>query len=138
MSGWLLDTNVLIDLVLGAPKTVEQNFAAAVAASTPIHLSSISLFGFRFGAERSRRRDFQLAALERFLLRVAVVDFDQADASIAALLKASLAARGRPIDAFDVLIAAQALSRNLTVATAKLREFARVEGLKVRDWRATA
>jgi tRNA(fMet)-specific endonuclease VapC len=39
-----------------------------------------------------------------------------------------------PIGPFDTLIAAQAKARNLTLVTNNIREFQRVDGLRVEDW----
>lgn len=41
---------------------------------------------------------------------------------------------GRPIGAYDVLIAGQALSRKLTLVTCNTKEFARVKELAWEDW----
>lgn len=138
MSDILLDTNVLIDLVFDRSEAVSRRFSAALVAGEPLYLSAVSLFEYRFGAERSRRRSFQLEALERFLATVAVVEFVGADAERAALLKATLSPRGQMIGPYDLLIASQALERNLALATGNLREFSRVEGLVVQDWGAGA
>lgn len=45
-----------------------------------------------------------------------------------------MAAAGRPIGAYDVLIAGQALVRALTLVTHNTGEFQRVPGLRVEDW----
>lgn len=134
MSQTLLDTNVLIDLVFERSEPLSQRFSAALLAGDDLYLSTISLYEYRFGAERSRRRAFQLEALERFLSSVAVIDFDSADAARAALVKGALASRGAMIGSYDLLIAAQALERDLVVATGNLREFSRVDGLVCDDW----
>jgi tRNA(fMet)-specific endonuclease VapC len=39
-----------------------------------------------------------------------------------------------PIGPFDTLIAGQALARGMTLVTANMREFSRVEGLRLEDW----
>jgi tRNA(fMet)-specific endonuclease VapC len=137
VSGWLLDTNVLIDLVFARSPQPAARFTAELEAARPMFLSSISLFEFRFGAERSRRRAFQLEALDRFLASVAVIEFGDADARSAALIKGELAEAGTPIGPYDLLIAAQAKVRDLTVATGNGREFSRVPGLSVEDWNAS-
>ena len=134
MSGWLLDTNVLIDLIFGSSNPLEERYAEELKFNAPILLSAISLFEFRFGAEQSRRRDFQLEALRRFLASAAVVEFDDRDAHEAALLKVALASQGTPIGGYDLLIAAQARVRALTVVTANTREFVRVPGILLEDW----
>lgn len=138
MSEVLLDTNVLIDLVFERSEILSRRFSAAAAGGDSLHLSAISLYEYRFGAERSRRRAYQLEALERFLSVVAIVDFGSEDAERMALIKADLAARGTMIGSYDLLIAAQAATRTLTVVTGNLREFSRIPGLTVEDWSSGA
>jgi len=135
LNGWLLDTNVLIDLVFGGHAALSRRYAEAIAAGVVLCVSSVSIFEFRFGAERSRRREFHLEALRRLLESATVIDFDQEDAEVAAAVKSALAALGTPIGPYDLLIASQALSRDLAVATGNTREFARVAGLAIEDWR---
>jgi tRNA(fMet)-specific endonuclease VapC len=51
-------------------------------------------------------------------------------------VRARLALIGRPIGPYDVLIAGQALARQLTLVTHNPAEFGRIEGLAVEDWEA--
>ncbi len=43
---------------------------------------------------------------------------------------------GTPIEPYDLQIAAIALANNLILVTHNVREFSRVEGLKIEDWEA--
>lgn len=43
---------------------------------------------------------------------------------------------GTPIRPYDLQIAAIALANNLILVTHNIREFSRVEGLKIEDWEA--
>ena len=61
---------------------------------------------------------------------------DMPTARARAELWAGLAAAGTPVGAHDLGIAATAISRGLSLATANRREFARVPGLVVEDWLA--
>ena len=45
-------------------------------------------------------------------------------------------ASGRPIGPMDTLIAAHALSLDVTIVTHNLREFSRIASLRVEDWLA--
>ena len=45
-----------------------------------------------------------------------------------------LKAAGTPIGANDLWIACHALSQNATLVTHNVREFERIEGLRVEDW----
>jgi len=49
-------------------------------------------------------------------------------------VRAQLERVGRPIGAYDLLIAGQALQRGYTLVTANAREFARVKGLRWENW----
>jgi len=51
-----------------------------------------------------------------------------------AKIRAHLELRGQIIGANDLWIAAQTVSRNLTLVTENLREFRRVPGLKIENW----
>jgi len=60
--------------------------------------------------------------------------FDDEDAQSAGAIRAALEVRGKPIGAYDLLIAGQALARKFTLVTANVKEFARVKGLVWQDW----
>ncbi|MHB0954472.1 MAG: PIN domain-containing protein [Allorhizobium sp.] len=49
-------------------------------------------------------------------------------------LRAELGGAGTPIGPYDVVIAGQALSRDMTLVTRNLREFPRVPELRLEDW----
>ena len=66
---------------------------------------------------------------------ISVLPFEREDALVAAQLRASLNSQGTPIGAYDLLIAACALRRGLKIVTHNAREFARVGGLGLEDWR---
>jgi tRNA(fMet)-specific endonuclease VapC len=81
-------------------------------------------------------RDVQ-ANLDRInALEFEIVPFDDEDARCAGQIRAALATAGTPIGPYDVLIAGQALARDLTLVTHNTREFARVDGLHLEDWEA--
>ena len=41
---------------------------------------------------------------------------------------------GKPIDSFDLLIAATALENDLILVTNNLKHFSRIPGLKIENW----
>lgn len=69
-------------------------------------------------------------------LKFPVLDFDRDDARQAGVIRAELSTRGMPIGPYDVLIAGQAVARDLTLVTRNTREFSRVPGLRLADWEA--
>jgi tRNA(fMet)-specific endonuclease VapC len=50
------------------------------------------------------------------------------------LIRADLESAGKVIGPYDLLIAGQAMARQLTLVTANVSEFSRVMGLKWQDW----
>jgi tRNA(fMet)-specific endonuclease VapC len=88
------------------------------------------------GLAVNAKRGAKLApVMQAFLSAVITLPFDVADAQAAAGIRAALKTRGRPIGAYDLLIAGTALARGLVVVTSNVGEFGRVSGLLVEDWR---
>lgn len=126
---YLPDTNVLIALMFGRDPIYSRFKRIPVGE---FGLSAIVQFELFFGAVNGNRREESLAALER--LQFPLVPLDEQDAFRAAEIRARLRSIGSPIGPYDVLIAGQALARDLTLVTRNIREFARVEGLRVENW----
>lgn len=129
---YLLDTDICINLIRKRPPHLLQRFTNY--ATTDIAVSSITIAELRYGVYRSSKQLQNQQALEQFLIPLVLLDFDY-DASVAyGRLRAYLEAQGTPIGALGILIAAHALSRQLTVITNNTREFARVPELVVENW----
>jgi tRNA(fMet)-specific endonuclease VapC len=60
--------------------------------------------------------------------------FEEEDGRIAGAIRGAIEAAGRPIGAYDLLIAGQALRHKATLITANVREFSRIKGLDWKDW----
>ena len=128
---YLPDSNVLIGLFAGV-ESISTRFRHFPA--NEFGLSAVVLHELLFGAYKSRRQTENLQRLEQ--LRLTPVPFEAGDALRAAEIRAALKNAGRPIGPYDVLIAGQALARDLIVVTANTREFLRVQGLRVENWEA--
>jgi tRNA(fMet)-specific endonuclease VapC len=96
-------------------------------------ISSVVEMEVLFGIELKPQFSY-LPALKALLRELPVVNFDSASAVQAAKIRAQLQRIGRPIGAYDGLIAATALAHGLIVVTHNTREFSRVEGLVLEDW----
>ena len=129
---YLLDTNVCIALIGTRSLAVRQR-AAAIGMSE-LTVSTVSVFELWYGVSKSRRVARNGAKLSDFLLPLGILDLDDEDARRAGAVRAELEENGSPIGPYDVLIAAQALRRALTLVTANEREFKRVRGLAVENW----
>lgn len=132
---YLLDTNACIALINGEPPTVRVRMQRASATGAHILVSSIALFELWYGVAKSTKQDFNRKRIEAFLSGpILVLAFDEADSRVAGSIRAILEASGKPIGAYDVLMAGQALRHHLTLVTANVREFSRVKGLAWQDW----
>jgi tRNA(fMet)-specific endonuclease VapC len=105
---YLLDTNTIIRYLNGRAPNVR------------VRLSAVPLT--------------ELATQDQLLALIDVIPFDQAAADAYGQIRATLEQRGRPIGANDLLIAATALSRQMTLVTHNTGEFSRVAGLLLDDW----
>jgi tRNA(fMet)-specific endonuclease VapC len=132
---YLLDTCVISDFVKGEPGTVQRLLALTphdVVVSTITHFE-VS-YGLALDRSRARRLRPKLAA---FFDSAHSVGFEREDADEAAAVRAELRKRGTPIGPYDVLLAGTARRRDLTLVTANVDEFARVQRLRLESWRAT-
>jgi tRNA(fMet)-specific endonuclease VapC len=135
MTTYLLDTNACIALINGTEITLRRRFQRAVARESVILLSSIVAFELWYGVSKSQRKDSNRKRLEAFLAGpLEWTLFDEDDARAAGTVRAELEAVGRPVGAYDVLLAGQARRRSATLVTSNAKEFARVRGLKWEDW----
>ena len=131
---YLLDSDTGIAVLRGRPRRPRVEIEARLRNGELVSLAAAAAFEMRYGIYHGHGRPDQLERLEELEGRIPVVAFDALDADAAARAAASLARRGLPIGPYDVLIAGQALARDLTLVTGNTREFGRVEGLRVEDW----
>ncbi len=137
MKTYLLDTNACIALINGTTPGVRQRFQRAIAKDRTVLLSSVAVYELWYGVAKSQQREKNAQRLETFLagpMEWAHLDAD--DAREAVDVRAELERAGKPIGAYDVLLAGQARRRGAILVTANAREFARVVGLTSEDWSA--
>jgi tRNA(fMet)-specific endonuclease VapC len=132
---YLLDTNACIALINGQPAAVRTRLQKADAAGARVLISSIAVFELWYGVAKSARTEFNRKRLETFLAGpVTPLPFEDADAETAGSIRATLEGAGKPIGAYDLLMAGQAIRHHLTLVTTNVREFARIKGLSWQDW----
>jgi tRNA(fMet)-specific endonuclease VapC len=131
-----IDTNVAIAALNGRPVQVIDRLAEALSRGL-VALPAPSLHELWYGAAKSARISENIERIERFLSgEIVVLPFDAEDAREAGFIRAHLKPLGIPIGNYDVLIAAQALRRGMTLVSANVGEFERVPGLIVVNWMA--
>ena len=129
--GYLLDTNILSDLIRNPFGPVAQRIEAVGAKA--VCTSIIVAAELRYGCAKKGSPRLQ-ALVEDILATIPVLPLEvPADADYGRQ-RAQLEASGQPIGGNDLLIAAHALALGLTLVTHNTREFSRIAGLQVEDW----
>ena len=131
MSAYLLDTNIISDLV----RNPSGSAARRIEHVDPGDLctSIIVAAELRYGcAEKGSAK--LLARVESVLTFIPVLPLDvPADGEYGGI-RAELEAAGQIIGMNDLLIAAHAYALKVTLVTNNVREFSRIRGLKVDNW----
>jgi tRNA(fMet)-specific endonuclease VapC len=132
MTRYLLDANAVIALL----NDTTSNAARRVRREQPgdVAIPAIVAHELLYGAFKSRRVAQNLAMIDA--LQFVVLEFDKEDARQAGAIRAVLASKGTPMGPYDVLIAGQAVARNLILVTHNTQEFGGVPGLRFEDWQA--
>jgi len=128
---YLLDTDTLIYALKGEP-TVLDNFRQH--ATEPKAVSVITYGELVFGAQASQRVTENLAKVYRLKEIFPLVDVTPVVMDIFGALKADLRKNGTPVDDFDLLIGATALTLGYRVVTNNERHYAKIPGLEVVNW----
>ena len=129
---YLLDTNTCIYIIKRKPEKVIKRFLEFKPGD--IGISSITVAELKYGIEKSSRRDENIIALKQFLQPLLIFHYTDEDAEVYGKIRAILEAKGIPIGAMDLLIASQAVSRNLILVTNNENEFRRVKGIRIENW----
>ena len=133
MSGYLLDTNVLSEVMRKRPS---RSVMARLASVSPLrlHTSVVCVMELRYGAARHPRRRLWEQIEQRILPRISVLPFDDAASLLAGDVLAALKRRGETVGVEDVMIRSTALARGLVLVTRNIRHLARIEHLRVESW----
>lgn len=123
---FLLDSNVLIAAAVGIGGT---RLRARMAACDEGDIVTSAIVYAEVVLGSARGKPSSLDRLARFVEEVPVLEFDVA---------AALAYAGLPFRraSYDLLIAAHAISRGLTVVTDNVGDFSDLPGLSVENWLA--
>lgn len=128
---YLLDTNTCVYAIKLRPSVIDR---LRSLSPDDLGVSAVTLAELWFGARKSSRPARTRASVDAFLRPFEVLVFGRNSAEAYAEIRLDLERAGRPIGERDLLIAAIARSRGLTVVTHNLGEFKRIVGLRVEDW----
>jgi tRNA(fMet)-specific endonuclease VapC len=133
MPGYLLDTNIVSDLIKRPSGPVARKIAERGEGS--VCTSIIVAAELRYGAAKSGSEALA-HRIELLLSAFEILALEPPADTCYGRLRQHLNALGLPIGPNDLLIAAHALATNLTLVTANVREFERVPRLRIENWLA--
>ena len=131
MLKYLLDTNIAIYVIKRRPMEVLERFNRHAGH---LSMSVISYAELIHGVEKSSIPERNFRVLEDFCSRLTLLDYGQKSAAHYGDIRAELERKGTPIGVNDLHIAGHARSEGLTLVTNNLKEFERVEGLRLENW----
>jgi tRNA(fMet)-specific endonuclease VapC len=127
LSGYLLDTNIISDVIRNpagfAARRIEQIDPKDICTSIVVAAE------LRYGCARKGSAKL-LAKVEALLDTIPVLPLDSQYGGI----RSALEAAGQTIGLNDLLIGAHAHALGLTLVTDDMREFIRIRGLSVENW----
>jgi tRNA(fMet)-specific endonuclease VapC len=131
MIKYMLDTCTCIYTIKNRPAEVREAFRRHHGQ---LCISAVTLMELIKGVEKSEKPEANLEVIEGFAARLSVLDFDRNAAVHSGQIIAALELRGEKIGAYDSQIAGHARSQGLIIVTNNIREFSRVDGLRLENW----
>lgn len=128
---YLLDTNIISELIK-KPRGIIFSRIQSIGEEK-ICTSIIVACELKFGA-RKKNSSQLLERIEIILDSIEVLPLTDPVEEYYAEIRTYLEQQGTSIGSNDLLISAHALTLDLTVVTANVREFSRVPNLKVENW----
>ena len=129
---YLLDTNICIFAMKNTYPALSQKLFRILPSE--IFVSSVTVGELEYGCYKSKWGERTKSIMNLFLAAYTILPFDRDDAAVFGRIRAELAKEGSPIGLYDLQIAAQGISKCLTVVTHNTGEFSRVSGIQLEDW----
>ena len=131
MLNFLLDTNICIYAIKKRSDNIRRAFTEN---EDRMAISCVTLMELIYGAEKSQEPERNLADIESFASRLALLTFDSKAAMHAGQVRAELERKGMPIGGYDLMIGGHARAEGLILVTNNTRELKRVAGLRIENW----
>ena len=129
---FLIDTNICIYIMNKRPPEVIHRFKNMEVGQ--IGISTITVSELSYGASKSNLPKQNFKRLEEFLAPFEIIPYSQSASKYYGEIRSRLENQGNVIGPLDLLIAAHALSENLTLVTNNEKEFKRIKSLKIENW----
>ena len=129
---YLLDTDILVDLLRGDPIIVE-NLKQKRIVIGEAFISVLSVFELTEGAYLANR-EAELILTRELINSLNVLNLNQKIASEAGKISSFLKKKGKNIGVGDILIGAIAITENKTIITRNVKHFSAMLDLKMISW----
>ncbi len=131
MLKYMLDTNIAIYVIKHRPVAALETFNRNAGQ---LCISSITVAELMHGVEKSTMPEHNLRQVEDFISRLITLDYGNKAAEHYGDIRAVLERKGTVIGVNDLHIAGHARSEGLRLVTNNLKEFERVDGLRLENW----
>lgn len=128
---YLLDTNVIIDILHGNPTVLGHLRKETLQECC---MTDITLYELYYGANLSSNPDGNIELIDRLAMSIAVLATTNYMKE-AARQKAMLKASGNLLEDFDIIIGCAAKVNDLTLVTGNMKHMCRLYGVSVDNWR---
>ena len=132
MIKYILDTNICIYIMNQKPIEIIHKFKQFDIGD--IGVSTITVSELHYGAAKSKHTKLNFRRIEEFLAPLEILPYDHNAAVYYGEIRCNLEKEGKTIGPLEMLIAAHALSRGITLVTNNETEFQRVDRLTVENW----
>ncbi len=130
MTKYLLDTNICIYFLKGL---FNLDSKLKTIGLDNCFISEITVAELKFGAEKSQKVKENQKVSSSFIDQMNILPI-YSSLDVYAKEKTRLQKLGTPIDDFDLLIGATAISNDLTLVTNNTKHFTRLIKIKLEDW----
>jgi tRNA(fMet)-specific endonuclease VapC len=129
---YLLDTNICIYIAKRRPPAALMRLEALQPGDAV--MSVVTCFELVYGAWNSDKVHENLAIIDQIRALIPVQPLTDKAAGHYGKIRNALSRSGRPIGPLDLVIAAHALSLDLTLVSNNTLEFSRIDGLRIENW----
>ncbi|WP_456464132.1 type II toxin-antitoxin system tRNA(fMet)-specific endonuclease VapC [Persephonella sp.] len=129
---YMLDTNICSFIIREKPVFVKEKLKT-ISKDNEVVLSSIVASELLYRAYKKGTQKL-ITTVKTFIDFFEVLPFDLRASEEYGKLRAYLEKKGKIIGAYDLQIAAHALSLNAVLVTNNTKEFSRIDALRVENW----
>jgi tRNA(fMet)-specific endonuclease VapC len=129
---YFLDTNTCIYFLIGKYDSVKEKMLST--SPNEISIPSIVKAELLLGAYKSKNRKGNAEKVEQLLAPFEIIPFEDLMTYVYADIRKKVEKRGEVIGPNDLLIASIVKFSEGIIVTHNVKEFKRIEGLKVEDW----